>query len=58
VYVPWPTALAAAALAAGAPVVGGLAVLVGQAVEQVRLMTGQLPSVPVVRAAGESALRR
>lgn len=54
-YDPWPTALAAAALTAGAPVVGGLAVLVGQAVEQVCLMTGRTPDVATVRAAGEAA---
>ena len=55
-YDPWPTALAAAAAAAGAPVVGGLAVLVGQAVEQVELMTGRRPTAAVLRTAGERAL--
>lgn len=41
VYQPWPTALAAAAAAAGATVVSGALLLLHQAVEQVRLMTGQ-----------------
>ncbi len=55
-YAPWPTRLAAVAEGAGAVVVGGLAVLVGQAVEQVVAMTGARPSAAVLRAAGESAL--
>ena len=55
-YHPWPTALAAAARAAGAPVVGGLSVLVGQAVEQVELMTGRRPTPEVLRSAGARAL--
>lgn len=53
VYAPWPTALAAAARLAGAPVVGGREVLLGQAVEQVRLMTGLVPPVSAMRAALE-----
>ena len=55
-YHPWPTALAAAAEAAGAPVVGGLSVLVGQAVEQVELMTGLRPTPAVLHSAGAQAL--
>ena len=55
-YAPWPTALAAAARAAGAPVVGGLAMLVGQAAEQVQLMTGRPAPLAAMRAAGEAAL--
>jgi shikimate dehydrogenase len=55
-YDPWPTRLAATALDAGARVVGGLSVLVAQAVEQVRLMTGLEPPDAVMRAAGEQAL--
>lgn len=58
VYAPWPTRLAAAAAAAGAPVVGGLPMLVAQAAEQVRLMTGLEPPVAVMREAGEAALAR
>jgi shikimate dehydrogenase len=56
VYEGWPTPLARLATAAGAPVVGGLAVLVGQAAEAVRLMTGREPPVVAMRAAGEAAL--
>jgi shikimate dehydrogenase len=55
-YDPWPTALAAAATSAGARVVGGLAVLVAQAVAQVTLMTGRAAPVEIMRAAGEAAL--
>ena len=51
VYDPWPTMLAAAALAAGAPVAGGREVLVGQALEQVRLMTGRAVPAGVLHAA-------
>lgn len=56
VYDPWPTALAAAAGRASALVLDGLHLLVGQAVEQVELMTGRRPSPEVLRAAGEAAL--
>jgi shikimate dehydrogenase len=56
VYDPWPTALAAAAERAGARVVDGLDLLVGQGVEQVELMTGRRPSHAVLRAAGDAAL--
>lgn len=55
-YAPWPTRLAARAAGDGARVVGGMPVLVGQAVEQVRLMTGRRPDPIVLRAAGEAAL--
>lgn len=57
VYAPWPTALGAAAMAAGAPVVGGLSVLVGQAVGQVAAMTGLPGPAAAMRAAGLRALR-
>ena len=56
VYDPWPTALAAAAARAGVRVLDGLDLLVGQAVEQVALMTGRRPTPGVLRAAGEAAL--
>lgn len=56
VYSPWPTALAHAACDAGAPVVGGLTMLVGQAAEAVTLMTGRPAPVAAMRAAGEAAL--
>jgi shikimate dehydrogenase len=51
VYDPWPTALASAWQAGGGAVVDGLAMLVHQAVGQVRLWTGQTPSVEGLRAA-------
>jgi shikimate dehydrogenase len=44
VYAPWPTALARAAMQAGRTVIGGLELLVGQALRQIQLMTGR--SVP------------
>lgn len=56
-YEPWPTALAAAWSAAGGAVVGGLDLLVHQAVPQVELMTGLAPApLAAMRAAGEAAL--
>jgi shikimate dehydrogenase len=57
VYAPWPTVLADGWKAAGGPVVGGLDLLVAQAAEQVRLMTGLGAPVAAMRAAGEAALR-
>ena len=47
---------AAAALRGRRRVVGGLAMLVGQAAEQVELMTGRPAPVAAMRAAGEAAL--
>lgn len=61
VYDPWPTPLAARALAEGRLLIGGLDLLVHQAALQVALMTGvALPDVPLarMRAAGEDTLRR
>ena len=56
-YDPWPTALAAAWAARGGRVVGGLDLLVHQAVLQVERMTGRAPApVKEMRAAGEAAL--
>lgn len=57
VYDPWPTALAAAAAAAGRRVVSGFDLLLHQAVGQVRLMTGcgEVP-VEAMRAALERAV--
>ncbi|MCJ1680908.1 shikimate dehydrogenase [Streptomyces sp. APSN-46.1] len=57
-YDPWPTALAAAWSERGGQVIGGLDLLVHQAVLQVEQMTG-CPSAPLaaMRAAGEAALR-
>jgi len=56
VYAPWPTALAEVVTKRGHPVVGGLAVLVGQAASQVVLMTGRPAPVQPMRDAGEAAL--
>ena len=57
VYAPWPTRLAEAAQLAGARVVGGLDLLVHQAVGQIALMTGHVVDVAVLREAGMQALR-
>jgi shikimate dehydrogenase len=56
VYAPWPTVLADAAMRGGALVLGGLELLVHQAVGQIELMTGRTVDVSVLRAAGERAL--
>ncbi len=53
-YDPWPTPLVTAA--AGRTVVGGLDLLVHQAVLQVELFTGRTVAVDVLRDAGERAL--
>ena len=55
-YDPWPTPLAAAALASGVPLVSGLDLLAHQAVLQVAQFTGREVPVEVLRAAGESVL--
>ncbi|MCQ4044200.1 shikimate dehydrogenase [Streptantibioticus rubrisoli] len=56
-YEPWPTPLAAAWAERGGAVVGGLDLLVHQAVLQVELMTGRSPApLAAMRAAGEAAL--
>jgi shikimate dehydrogenase len=59
VYLPWPTPFAAASLAAGATVIGGLELLVQQAARQVELWTGRpapVDAVTAMRAAGEAAM--
>jgi shikimate dehydrogenase len=56
IYHPWPTPLAAAWTAAGGVVVGGLELLVGQAVRQVELMTGRRPDAETLRQVGMAAL--
>ncbi|MFJ6796123.1 shikimate dehydrogenase [Streptomyces sp. NPDC091268] len=57
-YDPWPTALAAAWSGRGGKVLGGLDLLVHQAVLQVEQMTGRGPApLAAMRAAGEAALR-
>ncbi|MGP3969109.1 shikimate dehydrogenase [Streptomyces sp. 6N223] len=56
-YDPWPTPLAAAWEDRGGRVVGGLDLLVHQAVLQVELMTGTAPApVKDMREAGEAAI--
>ncbi|MFB6816982.1 shikimate dehydrogenase [Streptomyces sp. NPDC056347] len=56
-YEPWPTRLAAAWVAQGGTVVGGLDLLVHQAVLQVEQMTGRTPApLAAMRQAGEAAL--
>jgi shikimate dehydrogenase len=57
VYDPWPTPLAASALASGCRVANGLDVLLHQAVDQVTLMTGRRGPVQDMRAALDAALR-
>jgi shikimate dehydrogenase len=54
VYRPWPTALADAAAHHGATVVGGALMLLHQAAEQVRLMTGHDAPVEAMRTAVHS----
>jgi shikimate dehydrogenase len=51
VYDPWPTPLAATALAAGCRIVSGLDLLLHQAGHQVRLMTGRPAPLDAMRAA-------
>ncbi|MFJ9323069.1 shikimate dehydrogenase [Streptomyces globisporus] len=56
-YEPWPTRLAAAWSAHGGAVVGGLDLLVHQALLQVEQMTGRIPApLSAMRQAGEAAL--
>ena len=55
-YQPWPTALATAAQQAGASVINGLDLLVGQALGQIELMTGRTVSADVLYTAGRAAL--
>ncbi|MEU0397329.1 shikimate dehydrogenase [Streptomyces sp. NPDC006208] len=56
-YEPWPTPLAAAWSRRGGAVVGGLDLLVHQAVLQVEQMTGRSPApLQAMRIAGEQAL--
>jgi shikimate dehydrogenase len=58
VYAGWPTPLARAAEAAGLTVVSGLDMLVHQAAEQVRLMTGHEAPLQAMLAAGRQAVSR
>ncbi len=56
IYDPWPTPLAVAAEATGRTVVNGLDLLVGQAVVQLRLMTGLEVDPEVLYSAGRAGL--
>ncbi len=56
VYAGWPTPLARTFQEAGACVVSGFEMLVHQAAEQVRLMTGLFAPVEAMRAAGLAAM--
>jgi shikimate dehydrogenase len=58
VYADWPTPLARAAGEAGAQVVSGLDMLVHQAGEQVRLMTGHDAPIAAMFAAAREAVAR
>jgi shikimate dehydrogenase len=55
-YDPWPTPLAAAAMADGRVLVAGLDLLVHQAVLQVEAFTGRPGPLTVMRAAGQAEL--
>jgi shikimate dehydrogenase len=57
-YHPWPTPLAAAASAAGVPVVGGFELLLHQAALQVELMTGRSAPLTEMRRAGQAELSK
>ena len=56
VYDPWPTPLARAAADADRTVVNGLDLLIGQALAQIRLMTGAEVAAEVLYRAGRAAL--
>lgn len=57
-YAPWPSALASAAMQSAITVISGLDLLVGQAVDQVRLMTGSDVDPAVLLSAGQEVLGR
>jgi shikimate dehydrogenase len=54
IYDPWPTVLASAAERAGCTVVSGLDLLIGQALQQIELMTGRAVAADVLYAALKS----
>lgn len=56
VYAGWPTPLARAGAARGATVVAGVEMLIHQAAEQVRLMTGMQPPLEAMIAAARAAI--
>lgn len=57
-YDPWPSVVAREASARGRPVVSGLELLAGQAVDQVRLFSGRDVGIDVLVEAGRQELRR
>lgn len=57
IYHPWPTPLAQAWASGGGSIAPGWLMLLHQAVEQVRLMTGQQPPVEVMRTALLQAMK-
>lgn len=57
-YDPWPTALALAGVGAGLPVVTGLDLLAGQAVQQLGFLAGETVDMAILLEAGEAELRR
>jgi len=57
-YDPWPTRLTVAAAAANLPVVTGLDLLAGQAVQQIDYLVGDTVDLPLLLAAGEAELNR
>lgn len=56
IYHPWPTTLARAAADAAMPLISGLDLLVGQAVDQFELFTGHRVEADVFASAGQAAL--
>ncbi|WCC80868.1 shikimate dehydrogenase [Cutibacterium equinum] len=56
IYDPWPTPLTVAGEHEGVTVVDGLDLLVGQAVDQIRLMTGHEVAMDVLRSAAQNGL--
>lgn len=58
IYHPWPTRFATQAQGAGATVISGLDLLVGQAVDQFKLLTGHSVSHEVFEEAGLAELAR
>ncbi|MSS45479.1 shikimate dehydrogenase [Cutibacterium sp. WCA-380-WT-3A] len=56
IYDPWPTPLTVAGEAAGITVIDGLDLLAGQAVDQVRLMTGRQVPMRLLRSTAQNAL--
>lgn len=58
VYDPWPTPLGEAAEQTGTPILSGLHLLAGQAVDQVRLMTGLDIDLATLLDAGRAELAR